>query len=206
MASTRTGRMVRAGAPAAVLAAALALGAAAPAGAVHEGDYPAHIHAGSCESLGDVVFPLGNAVVGGLAMGMGADMGMMEGTPAGGETESAMAMGEEMGSEARIPVATSYTVVDAPLADILGADHAINVHLSDEEIATYVACGDLGGMVMTGAGMEGGGTLIVGLRTLNDSRISGVAMLEGMGAQTAVTLFLGENLGGLPADMGTPAA
>jgi hypothetical protein len=41
------------------MAAALSLGLMPGlVGAVHEGDYPGHIHAGSCESLGDVVFPL----------------------------------------------------------------------------------------------------------------------------------------------------
>jgi hypothetical protein len=52
------------------------------------GDYPGHIHAGSCEELGDVVFPLGNASVGGMMMGM------MGGTP---EADMSMEMGEEMG-------------------------------------------------------------------------------------------------------------
>ena len=188
------------GAPIAVLAATLSLGLAfGTAGAVHEGDYPGHIHAGSCENLGDVVFPLNNASVGGMMMGM------MAGTP---EADAGMEMGEEMGSEARVLVATSYTVVDAALDDILGAEHAINFHLSEENIAEYIACGDIGGVVMTGPGMEQGGTLVIGLRSLNDSGISGIATLEGMGDQTEVVVYLAEDLTGVePADAAaTPAA
>jgi hypothetical protein len=38
----------------------------------------------------------------------------------------------------------SVTVVDVPLADLLsGGPYAINVHLSADEIGTYVACGDV---------------------------------------------------------------
>ena len=195
MALAGSRRTIGLGASAGVLAAALSLGLAPGlAGAVHEGDYPGHIHAGSCEELGDVAFPLQNAGVGGLMAGM------MGGTP-----EADMAaedMGEEMGSEDRVPVATSYTVVDAALEDILAEEHAINVHESDENIENYVACGDLGGAVMGGAGMQGGDLLVVGLRSLNDSGISGVATLEGLDDRTAVTVYLAEDLTG--ADEATP--
>ena len=179
------------------IAAALSLGLMPGlVGAVHEGDYPGHIHAGSCETLGDVVFPLNNARVGGMMMDM------MAGTP-----EGEMAMGEEMGSESRIPVATSLTVVDASLDDILAGEHAINYHESDENIQNYIACGDIGGAVMTMPGMGDEGTLVIGLRSLNDSGIAGVATLTGMGDQTQVAIFLGEDLTGLDdAVAGTPAA
>jgi hypothetical protein len=118
-----------------------------------------------------------------------------------------MAMGEEMGSESRIPVATSLTMVDASLEDILAGEHAINYHESEENIQNYIACGDIGGAVMTMPGMGDEGTLVIGLRSLNDSGISGVALLQGMGDQTQVAVFLGEDLTGLedPA-AGTPAA
>jgi hypothetical protein len=36
-------------------------------------------------------------------------------------------------------VATSLTVVDASLEDILGAEHAINFHESEENIENYIA-------------------------------------------------------------------
>ena len=198
MAGVRTRRLTGVGASTAVLAAALTLGLTPGiTGAVHEGDYPGHIHAGSCEELGDVVFPLGNASVGGMMAGM------MGGTPEAGMAEAEM--GEEMGSEDRVPVATSYTVVDAALEDILAEEHAINFHESEENIENYIACGDIGGTVMSAAGMQDGGDLlVVGLRSLNDSGIAGVATLEGMDDQTAVTVYLAENLAGV--DQATPTS
>jgi len=200
MTLTRSRRLVGFAVPTMLLAAALSLGLAPGlAGAVHEGDYPGHIHSGSCEELGDVVFPLGNASVGGMMMGM------MASSPEAGSAE--MEMGEEMGSEARVVVATSYTMVDASLEDILAAEHAINYHESEENIENYIACGDIGGALMTGPGMEEGGTLVIGLRSVNDSGISGVATLEGMGDQTEVVVYLAEDLTGVEADAAaTPAA
>jgi Cu/Zn superoxide dismutase len=38
---------------------------------------------------------------------------------------------------------TSETSVAATLADVQGAEHAINVHMSEADIGTYVACGDI---------------------------------------------------------------
>ena len=63
---------------------------------------PAHIHSGSCATLGDVVYPL-NSVVGGI----------------------------------------SETSVGVTLADLEGTEHAINVHMSEADIGTYVGCGDI---------------------------------------------------------------
>ncbi len=38
----------------------------------------------------------------------------------------------------------SETVVEADLADIRALDHAINLHLSEDDMATWVACGNIG--------------------------------------------------------------
>ncbi len=47
----------------------------------------------------------------------------------------------------------SETVVDVPLSQLLAGQFAINVHKSQEEIKTYVACGEIRAQVtpMTGA-------------------------------------------------------
>ncbi len=37
----------------------------------------------------------------------------------------------------------SETTIDAKLSDLTAGDFAINVHKSDKEISTYVACGDI---------------------------------------------------------------
>ena len=183
---------LRFGIPTTVITATLSIGVlTSSAGAVHEGNYPGHIHAGSCQDLGEVVFPLANASVGGMMAGM-------TGTPV-----AEMEMGTEMGSAGRVPVATSFTVVDASLEDILAEEHAINFHESEENIQNYVACGDVGGAVMGDPG--DGGRLVVGLRSLNASGISGVATLTGMGDETEVAVFLAEDLTGVDAADGADA-
>ena len=129
-----------------------------------DGPHPAHIHSGTCETLGDVVLPL-------------TDLAASDEATREGPT-SAHA------------VKTSETVVDMPLQEIIDGGHAINVHLSAEEIGVYIACGDIGGAVTTD---EGGRTeLIIGLGELNDSGHTGVAWLGADGEQTEVAVILVE--------------
>ena len=123
---------------------------------------PAHIHAGNCNELGEIVAPL-------------ADL-----------TGS---QGDALGQARRaIPAESSYTNVPLPLDAILGGDHAINVHLSAEEIGTYIACGEIGGSLTPD------GALIVGLGELTDSGFTGVAFLAPGpdGASTDVSVFIAE--------------
>ncbi len=168
------------------------------------GSHPAHIHDGTCAELGDVVYPLTNVSATGMMEGM------MSGTPV---ADDSMAMGEMMGAAEATMVVTSATSIDASLADILDAPHAINVHESEANIGNYIACGEIGGMVMPSADGDDGGTLAVGLRQLNDSGYSGIAVLDGMGDQTGVIILLAEGLAGETAGAaasdaaeGTPAA
>lgn len=72
-------------------------------GTPEDGVHPVHIHAGTCDDLGDVVFPLEDVVDG-----------------------------------------MSESTVEASIDDIMAADHAINVHLSEDEMDVYVACGNIG--------------------------------------------------------------
>ena len=177
---------------AAALALTVGVGQATAQDEMGMESHPGHIHSGSCEQLGDVVFPLTNA-----SMGMEGMMGGMMASPEGEAMASPeMGMGEMMGSEAAVQVATSVTTVDAPLEDILADEHAINFHESEENIQDYIACGDVGGMVATGPGMEQGGTLVIGLRELNESGYSGIAVLEGMDDQTEVSVYLAQGLTG----------
>jgi plastocyanin len=167
------GRSVRLGSMAAL--AALTLLAPGLAAQDEEAEaHPAHIHSGTCAELGDVVVPL-------------TDVAHM-----GDEAETT-------GASSAIPVKTSETVVDMPLQEIIDGGHAINVHLSADEIDTYIACGDIGGAVTTD---EGGRTeLIIGLGELNDSGHHGVAWLGADGEQTEVVVVLVE-----PASMGQAGA
>ena len=69
--------------------------------------------------------------------------------------------------------------------DILGGDHAINVHESAENIGNYVACGDIGGL------MIGTTDLLFGMAPLNDSGLSGVGSLHDNGdGTTTVYVYL----------------
>jgi hypothetical protein len=67
-------------------------------------------------------------------------------------------------------VATSTTTIDATLDELLASPFAINAHESAENIATYIACGDIVGPVVDGV-------LLVPMRSQNDSGISGIAVL-----------------------------
>src|SRR5215210_3443739 len=137
--------------------------------------HPAHIHSGSCAELGDVVYPLTDI------------------TEVGGDTE-------RTGAASAIPVKGSTAVVDTPLQDLGDGDFAINVHLSADEIDTYIACGDIGGAVTTDEGEEEQ-ELIIGLGELNDSGYSGIAWLGADGNQTRVAVYLAE-----PASAGAAGA
>lgn len=123
---------------------------------------PVHIHTGNCEELGEVVIPL---------------------------TDLTAPTGERVGQRNRATVAeTSFTSVPLTLDAILADDHAINAHLSADEIDTYIACGELGGVI----GPDG--TLVVGLHPQSDSGFSGIAFLSpgADGASTDVSVFVAE--------------
>ena len=165
------GRPFRFGAVIALTALALLVPASLAQTPVSEADtaaeaHPAHIHSGTCDQLGDVVIALEDVAV-----------------PADATHE---------GAETAHDVKISQTHVDMPLQDLLDGDYAINVHLSAEEIGTYIACGDIGGYVITDP--TGQTELFVGLRELNDSGHTVVARL-GIGEdanQTEVSILLVE--------------
>ena len=126
---------------------------------------PAHIHSGNCVELGDVVVPL---------------------------TDLSTAVGEGLGQAAAATQAEfSFTNVPMTLDAMLAADHAINVHLSAEQIETYIACGELGGSI------DDTGSLIVGLREESDSGYTGIAFLSpGLdGVSTNISVFIAPVLG-----------
>lgn len=145
-----------------------------------EGDHPAHIHTGTCATLGDVVAPLGNINA----------MATNDGTP--------MAM-DMVGSTSAIPVLSSITTIDMPLSDIVASDHALNVHESAENISTYVACGDVGGAML------GEADILFGLAPLNNSGLSGVASIHDNGDGTStVYVYLTQSGGGMATPVATP--
>jgi hypothetical protein len=128
---------------------------------------PAHVHTGTCNEVGEVVAPL---------------------------TDLAGATGGDRVGQARraIPAESSFTSVPLTLDAILGADHVVNVHLSAEEIDTYIACGEIGGMLTPE------GAVIIGLREMNNSGFTGIAYLApgADGASTDVSAFVAQTQGG----------
>lgn len=83
--------------------------------------------------------------------------------------------------------------IELPLEDILGTAHSITISQSDTEIDSYIACGEIGGIVVDG-------DLYVGLRDVNGSGYSGVARLSEDGDNTNIDIFLTE-----PTDESAPA-
>ena len=157
-------------------------------------DHLAHIHSGTCETLGDVVYPLTNLTDAG---GMGTLMAGMDASPMTGMDASPMAgmTGTPMAGMGEV-VAQSTTTVAASLDDILAAEHAINVHESPENAQNYIACGNL-----TGASEDG--QLRIELGELNDSGYEGMAVLADNGdGTTTVTVVLTHTEDG----MATPTA
>jgi hypothetical protein len=143
--------------------------------------HPAHIHSGACPEVGDVVFPLEYVVV--------------EGTDvlASPENNIAMEIDATPGADQDLTLGSTSTV-ESSLDDLLAAEHAINVHESDENIQNYIACGDL-------TGTPTDGELVVTLEEQNDSGASGTATLTDNGdGTTTVVIELTHG------EMATPAA
>jgi hypothetical protein len=170
--------------------------------------HPAHIHSGSCDQLGDVDYPLTNVSASGMMTGMIAMAATpSSGMPAAMATPGGLTMSPAMGATTAIAVETSQTLVDASLDDLLAQPYAINVHESQDNIQNYIACGDLGGEMMTGPAMANGGVLAIGLRELNDSGESGIALLRATDTnQTMVWIYLAKGLSGTSGVMATPSA
>jgi len=121
---------------------------------------PVHIHNGDCVNLGEVVAPL-------------ADLTAPVGQPAGQADRATVAE-------------SSFTVVPITLDALLGSNYAINAHLSADQIGTYLACGEIGGVV------DANGELVIGLREMSNSGFTGIAFLTpGIdGASTNVSVFI----------------
>jgi hypothetical protein len=140
--------------------------------------HPAHIHTGTCDTVGEVVFPLNDVIAVDSVAAPATPSLELASTPAAGATLQ------------------STTTVLLPLDDILSGEHIINVHQSAEMIEAYVACGEI-----TGEATDG--TLTVELMELNESGVSGQAILTDNGeGETVVEINLTQSV---PV-MATPAA
>jgi plastocyanin len=139
--------------------------------------HPAHIHLGTCDALDpNPTFPLTD-----VALALDAS-------------------GDEADGATAIPVERSLTTVDATVEDLRTGGYAINIHQSAEDIGTYIACGNLSGVI------DDSGALVVGLGELNNSAHSGVAILTEQGDQTSVSVYLTEALSGAAGEAADSAA
>jgi hypothetical protein len=89
---------------------------------------------------------------------------------------------------------SSVTDIELPLADIQAAPHAINIHLSEAEISTYVACADVPTVATQPTADDStDGELTIEIAELNGSGMSGDATLtdNGDGTTTIDVLVAG---------------
>src|SRR5215217_7694265 len=114
--------------------------------------HPARIHEGTCEALGPVAFRLN---------GVGGSVDQ-DGSPIATPTAVNIPAAHE--------VVLSETLIEAPISDILGAEHAVMVYESDEEM-TAITCGNVGGAML-------GDTLITALAESGAPGHSGFAIFR----------------------------
>jgi plastocyanin len=150
-----------------ISALALAFGSVVSAATVAQGDvpsHPSHIHAGTC-----------------------AELDPNPAFPLDNVTT--------VSPEAALgTVETATTSIETTVDELTATPFAINVHESDENVGTFIACGDLDGPVIDG-------TMLVPLREQNASGYTGVAVVTevagGYGsASVEVTVYLVHGLSG----------
>jgi hypothetical protein len=130
------------------------------------GGHPAHIHTGLCPEPGPIQYGLSD---------------VSEHMVVNGSQQA----GDIVGPLSALPALVSVTKVGAGLLALADGNHAVNVHQSAEDMATYIACGDIGGV------MIGTSDLAFGLAELNNSGFNGVAYIHDNGDDTStVYVFL----------------
>ena len=135
--------------------------------------HPARIHEGTCEALGPAAFRLN---------GVGGSVDQ-DGSPIATPTAVNIPAAHE--------VVLSETLIEAPISDILGAEHAVMVYESDEEM-TAITCGNVGGAML-------GDTLITALAESGAPGHSGFAIFRSEGEATVVSLYIAHGLAELSA-------
>ncbi len=173
-----------------VVVATLALGTASalaqdatPTGGT-EAPHPVHIHSGTCDALGDVVYPLRDIetynVTNSFSFGPAA-------TP---ETGSMATPLPSVSATMVTAVLYSFTHIDANVVDLVDGGYAINAHESADNIGNYIACGNIPPCTHAACQMVAG--VVVELAPQNDSGYFGVARIDANpegGSNVSVFLF-----------------
>ncbi|CAA9542110.1 MAG: hypothetical protein AVDCRST_MAG73-2046 [uncultured Thermomicrobiales bacterium] len=160
------------------VAGAVAFGGASALAKHEDLEFPAAIHAGTCDEPGDVVLQLDDLVR------------LPEDAPEEGDRAGAPGSQVVHG----LPEDAEFELT---IEDLFADDHILAVF--DAEGETIVACGPIGAYTY-----DEGNDLVIGLRSQEDSPYSGVALFES-GDDDAVDLsiYLVNNT---PAPAATPAA
>ena len=151
-----------------ILTVCLSLGGATlitPGGQAQEASppRPSHIHIGDCDELGEVIQPLNSLTV---------------------------PVGDVSGNSDAVIAEAAFTNIPQSLDELLTEDHALKVHLSADQIQTYLACGDIGGAA------DADGALIVGMKEQDDSGYAGIAYLvPAAGGSTSISVMIAQVVG-----------
>jgi hypothetical protein len=90
--------------------------------------------------------------------------------------------GEDGGSNDADRTEYSFTAnVPLTIDQMLSGEYAINVHESGEKFENSLSCGNIGGVP------DGVGTLVIGLRELDRTGVTGIAVLSPSPADTSMT-------------------
>ena len=140
--------------------------------------YPAHLHQGSCETLGAVALTL-NAV--------GAET-THDGSPVPAR--------ELIGAAVPVPVLQSATTLAVPFSELVEDQHALVVSEVGTRTSRVIACGEVGGLLttqMTGMVMPGD-ELAIGLSEVDGSGYAGIALVTAEGLSTTIRIYLAQGL------------
>lgn len=117
-------------------------------GALDRAGYPVSIHAGTCDD--PTAQPIGPTL----------------------DTEVAgLDDGERVGISDQAPVQVASGTIDGAMDDLTGTPHVVAVHASADAYGTIVACGEI-------AGYAEDGRLVLALREVDGSGVSGIAILD----------------------------
>jgi hypothetical protein len=99
-------------------------------------------------------------------------------------------VGAVSGNSDAVIAEAAFTSISQSLDELLVEDHALKVHLSADQIQTYLACGDIGGAA------DADGALIVGMKELDDSGYAGIAYLvPAADGSTSISVMIAQVVG-----------